>query len=209
MAGQSPLAQSCSLSLLQQPSALPDQLGVRCKSLGAILTTLPRKCEVTLTFPASHSAGEDKPLFAFCSFLVLEKHPPIPALSCLLPFQAKLAKQWLWWQCSLLNSSCHAPCFRRFPCPCGGISSSMGARPSSQSNLGASMGLILGAGCAMETCPGRPRDDQVGTDWPPHPSPALSLLHHPHPTQIRADWSQSPPGSCSPKPHSHRASSSQ
>lgn len=106
VAGQSPLAQSCSLSLLQQPSALPDQLGVRCKSLGTILTTLPRKCEVTLTFPASHSGEEDKPLFAFCSFLVLEKHPPIPALSCLLPFQAKLAKQWLWWQCSLLNSSC-------------------------------------------------------------------------------------------------------
>lgn len=92
VAGQSPPAQSCSMSLLQQPPALHDQPGVRCKSLGAILTTLPRKCGETLTFPASHSGEEDKPLFPFCSFLVLGKHLPIPAHSCLLLFQAELAK---------------------------------------------------------------------------------------------------------------------
>lgn len=95
------------MSLLQQLPALHDQLGVRCKSLGTILTTLPRKCGVTLTFPAR--GEEDKPLFSFCSSLVLEKNPSIPAHSCLMPFQAKLAKQWLCWQCSLLNSSCQKP----------------------------------------------------------------------------------------------------
>lgn len=80
--GQSPPAQSCSMSLLQQPPALHDQLGVRCKNLGAILTTLPRKCGVTLTFLASHSGEKDKLLFPVCSSLVLEKHPPIPENSC-------------------------------------------------------------------------------------------------------------------------------
>lgn len=82
---------------------------MRCKSLGTIPTTLPRKCGVTLTFPASHRGEEDKLLFPSCSSLVLEKHLPIPVPSCLLPFQAKLAKQGLWWQCSLLNSSCQKP----------------------------------------------------------------------------------------------------
>lgn len=97
-------------------------------------------------------------------FLVLEQHPPIPAHPCLLPFQAKLAEQWLWWQCSLLNSSrqkffskaphpgaMRTPCLRRFSCLCGDISSSMGVMPRSQSNLGGSVGLILGADCATET----------------------------------------------------------
>lgn len=93
-------------SLLQQPPALCDQLGVRHKSLGATLTTHPRACGVTLTFPASHSGEKDEPLSPFCSSLVLEKHLLVPADSCLLPLQAELAKRWLWWQCSLLNSSC-------------------------------------------------------------------------------------------------------
>lgn len=40
---------------------LHDQHGVRCKSPGGTWTTRPRKCGVTLTFPARHSGEGGKP----------------------------------------------------------------------------------------------------------------------------------------------------
>ena len=79
------------MSLLRQPLGLHDQPGVRRKSLGASLTTLP-KCGVTLTFPARHSGEEDKPLIPSCSTLALGEHPPVPACSSLLLSQVALAK---------------------------------------------------------------------------------------------------------------------
>lgn len=78
------------MSLLQQPLGLHDQPGVRHKSPGATLTTLPRKHGATLIFPVRHSGEEDKPPITCCSSL--GEHAPVPAHSSLLPSQAVLAR---------------------------------------------------------------------------------------------------------------------